>query len=377
MPSPDGNISSAIKSIFCCSILQRRQYILPVDSEVDSVHEVEDPVTVANPPLEILTDDDLTPVPTNYPTTPVEPATGTSTTPRAPEHPSQSPVDIVAPLFPDSPKSPSPFVQPPIMFSPTTLFRLSLCHEDIYTLKHLLSQSPSMGTYRAVLPQVYEILRREEVRYLFNSGDDGDYRVIAERIRFCEEILEVAYWDVDTGGDRRLAGWVERGLGGLVEANPTHYPSLTLLGRLWLLKAQQYLSKISEDGSNSSSSGGSFPFTNNDWTSADEDRDTAEQDRKRQEGVYVDARTCLFPAVEFLGRAVDGMEEGGGVDGSVYVFQAEANMSLGNVTVSSEAQMFFRTAVEALKKASMIEGFNLPIHLERYLRSFEFVLYDD
>ncbi|RVD88803.1 uncharacterized protein DFL_002977 [Arthrobotrys flagrans] len=161
------------------------------------------------------------------------------------------------------------------------------------------------------------------------------------------------------------------------EANPTHHPSLTLLGRLWLLKSQQYLSKIS-DGSNSSSSCGSFPFTNNDWTSADEDRDTVEQDRKRQEGVYVDARTCLFPAVEFLGRAVEAMEDrGGGVFGDVYVFQAEANMSLGNVTVSSEAQPYFRTAVEALKKASMIDGFKLPIHLERYLRSFEFVLYDD
>ncbi|KAF3259048.1 hypothetical protein TWF192_011181 [Orbilia oligospora] len=72
------------------------------------------------------------------------------------------------------------------------------------------------------------------------------------------------------------------------------------------------------------------------------------------------------------------MEDGrGGVLGDVYVFQAEANMSLGNVTVSSEAQPYFRTAVEALKKASMIDGFRLPIHLERYLRSFEFVLYDD
>ncbi|KAK6498998.1 hypothetical protein TWF481_011568 [Arthrobotrys musiformis] len=235
-----------------------------------------------------------------------------------------------------------------------------------------------MATYRSILPQIYEILRREEVRYLFNSGDDGDYMAIGERVRFCEEILEVAYWDADSGGDRRLAGWVERGLGGVIESRPTHHPSLTLLGRLWLLRSQQYLSKISEDGSTSSSSGGSFPFTNNDWTSADEDRDTAEQDRKRQEGVYVDARTCLFPAVEFLGRAVDAMEDSSrGVLGDVYVYQAEANMSLGNVTVSSEAQPYFRTAVEALKKASMIDGFRLPIHLERYLRSFEFVLYDD
>ncbi|KAF3911149.1 hypothetical protein AA313_de0208263 [Arthrobotrys entomopaga] len=146
--------------------------------------------------------------------------------------------------------------------------------------------------------------------------------------------------------------------------NPTNAYALTLLGRSWLLKAQQYLSKISEDGS-SSSSGGSFPFTNADWTSADEDRDTAEQDRKRQEGVYVDARTCLFPAVEFLDRAIDITEAFGMQDGEVYVLQAEANMSLGNVMVSSEAQYFFRNAVAALKKASLIDGFTLPGHLQR------------
>ncbi|KAK6513740.1 hypothetical protein TWF506_008177 [Arthrobotrys conoides] len=385
MPLPDGSVSSTIKSIFCCSILRRNRSVLPISSEVGSSHEnVEEPSTslaatnISQSDLETLIGDDITPVPTNYRPAPIEQTTDTSLVPRTPEHRSLSPITIIRPPLLDSPKTPSPLIQPPAMFSPTALFRLSLCHEDIYTLRHLLSQSPSMATYRSILPQIYEILRREEVRYLFNNGDDRDYVVIGERVRFCEEILEVAYWDADSGGERRLAGWVERGLGGVVESNPIHHPSLTLLGRLWLLRSQEYLSKISEDGSNSSSSGGSFPFTNNDWTSADEDRDTVEQDRKRQEGVYVDARTCLFPAVEFLGRAVEAMEDGhGGVLGDVYVFQAEANMSLGNVTVSSEAQPYFRTAVEALKKASMIDGFRLPIHLERYLRSFEFVLYDD
>ncbi|KAF3143304.1 hypothetical protein TWF569_007392 [Orbilia oligospora] len=385
MPSPEGGISSAIKSIFCCSILRRTQSVVPISSEVGSSHENgEEPSTdfpttnISQPDLETLIGDDIAPFPVDYRTTPVEHATSTSPTPRTPEDRPRSPITIILPPVPDSPETPSPLIQLPAMFSPTALFRLSLCHEDIYALRHLLSQSPSMAAYRSVLPQIYEILRREEVRYLFNNGDDRDYVVVGERVRFCEEILEVAYWDADSGGERRLAGWVERGLGGVIESNPTHQPSLTLLGRLWLLRSQEYLSKISEDGSNSSSSGGSFPFTNTDWTSADEDRDTVEQDRKRQEGVYVDARTCLFPAVEFLGRAVEAMEDGrGGVLGDVYVFQAEANMSLGNVTVSSEAQPYFRTAVEALKKASMIDGFRLPIHLERYLRSFEFVLYDD
>ncbi|KAK6337944.1 hypothetical protein TWF696_001417 [Orbilia brochopaga] len=323
------------------------------------------------------------------------------------------------------------------MLSSGTLYRLSQCLEDIQMLRATIIRSPSFSTFHNIaLPQLYEVLQREEVQFLFEVGDT-DRRCISQRLKFCQEVLELAYWDVDSGGDRRLAGWVERGLGGIVEGrvlvlvavsgirdpedtadyaawlegfsssgaghdvkrclrsridsrhrsgltaiglpNPGNIRALTLLGRSWLLKAQQYLSKISEDGSNSSSSGGSFPFTNTDWTSADEDRDIAEQDRKRQDGVYVDARTCLMPAVEFFGRAVRAMEASGVVGvrgGEIYVLQAEANMSLGNVTVSFEAQPYFRTAVEALREASLIDGFVLPGHLERYLRSFEFVLYD-
>ncbi|KAJ6258648.1 hypothetical protein Dda_6696 [Drechslerella dactyloides] len=265
------------------------------------------------------------------------------------------------------------------MLSSGTLYRLSQSLEDVQALRTAIIRSPSVTTFHSIiLPRLYEVLQREEIQLLFEVGD-GDRRCISQRLKFCKEVLELAYWDVDSGGDRRLAGWVERGLGSIIEANPGHIRALTLLGRSWLLKAQQYLSKISEDGSMSSSSGGSFPFTNTDWTSADEDRDTAEQDRKRQDGVYVDARTCLMPAVEFLGRAVYAMEISGGVGvrgGEIYVLQAEANMSLGNVTVSSEAQPYFRTAVEALRAASLIESFALPGHLERYLRSFEFVLYD-
>ncbi|KAF3923110.1 hypothetical protein ABW20_dc0106747 [Dactylellina cionopaga] len=208
------------------------------------------------------------------------------------------------------------------MFSPTTLFKLSYCHEDINSVKSILCSDPTTYTYHeTVLPQIYEIVQRDEVVFLFgNTGQNGaDGTTIAERLKFCDELLEVAYWDADSGGDVRLAGWVERGLGGIVEIDPTNIYALTLLGRSWLLKSQLHLSKISEDGSNSSSSGGSFPFTNTDWTSADEDRDTAEQDRKRQEGVYVDARTCLFPAVEFLESAVDVMESQGLEEGDVYV----------------------------------------------------------
>ncbi|EWC44936.1 hypothetical protein DRE_00995 [Drechslerella stenobrocha 248] len=265
------------------------------------------------------------------------------------------------------------------MLSSTIIYRLGQSLADIQALKGALAQSPSGSTYRNfVLPELYEVLQREEVAQLFEFGDP-DRRCISERLKFCEAVLEIAYWDVDSGGNSRLARWVERSLGAIIETNPDKIQALALLGRSWLLKSQQYLSRISDDGSNSSSSGGSFPFTNTDWTNADEDRDVAEQDRRRQEGVYVDARTCLMPAVDFLGRAVDVMEVTGrigGRGGAIYVLQAEANMSFGNVAVSSEAQFYFRTAVEALKKASLIDGFILPGHLERYLRSFEFVLYD-
>ncbi|KAK6352262.1 hypothetical protein TWF730_009093 [Orbilia blumenaviensis] len=210
MPSSDGRISSTIKSLLCCSILRRTQSTLSIHSEEETTNENEEVLIdapVANLSLsgpETSKDNDITPVHTNRPIAPTK-------------YPTQSPIAIALPLFPDSPETPSPLIQPPAMFSPATMFRLSLCHEDIYSLRHLLSQSPSMGTYRAVLPQIYEILRREEIRYLFNTEDDGDYVIVGEKVRFCEEILEVAYWDADAGGDRRLAGWVERGLGGVVE----------------------------------------------------------------------------------------------------------------------------------------------------------------
>ncbi|EPS45098.1 hypothetical protein H072_883 [Dactylellina haptotyla CBS 200.50] len=397
MPSSEAT-STILKAIFCCACLKTRTEILS-DADYEVVREGTTTDIPSGPPtdstLHIIPPPEegepspseageVTPTPAQYHTAHVELQASTSNpvTPRAPASHSPPPLtqpassSLVSSGAEQSESLSAPLVNPsPKMFSPNTLYKLSQCHDDILDLKSILAASPCVPTYRGILPQIYEVLLRDEVIYLFTNGAE-DATSVRERLRFCDEILDVAYWDVDSGGDGRLAGWVERGLGGVVEANPTNILALMLLGRSWLLKSQQYLSKISDDGSTSSSSGGSFPFTNTDWTSADEDRDTAEQDRKRQEGVYVDARTCLFPAVEFLGRAVDVMEAYGQEEGEVYVLQAEANMSLGNVTVSSEAQEYFRNAVEALKKASLIDGFRLPGHLERYLRSFEFVLYD-
>jgi len=174
------------------------------------------------------------------------------------------------------------------------------------------------------------------------------------------------------------------------------------IGKWWLHKAQPLLARISSEESSSSSSGASRGASRGTRPQSDPtaslrveevrrnnrvvDRDIEAETRLHTQD-YVEARGILLPAIEYLRRAVEqaDTEEDGpsghllvtvGVDlknialcwSDLLLEAAEAYMSLGNVSYSSTNTDYFRQAILYLRRASVIPGFPLPSHLQRYVR---------
>ncbi|KAF3933832.1 hypothetical protein ABW19_dt0200725 [Dactylella cylindrospora] len=180
-------VSRTLRTVCCCFYSwQEQPESLGSNSPAESNPAIESPAEATGEPSEQ----------TQSPATEQEP-----TSPETP-NPEALPLPEVAP---DS--------SPRTMFSPLSLFRIQQATTDLESLRSILSQSPTARTFAALRPQVQQIIRGDEVLQLF--GPDGD-TYVTERLRLCETVLEIAYWDVDSG-DRRLSAWVERGLTAAVE----------------------------------------------------------------------------------------------------------------------------------------------------------------
>lgn len=121
---------------------------------------------------------------------------------------------------------------------------------------------------------------------------------------FLHGIQEFAYSEPDRGGVPDLTSWCEHGWTSILHSDPYNIAALQGLGDAYLKKSQYLLSRIAVE-------------------EADMDEDEREDEHRLQDPVYADARRCLEPAVEYLGRAVDSANQQrrltGGLLATVYI----------------------------------------------------------
>jgi hypothetical protein len=192
----------------------------------------------------------------------------------------------------------------------------------------------------------------------------------------------VAYADADKGGNGiiDIADWCLRQSLTLLQIYPEHVTLLarklffllrdisnseTVVGRNWLLRAQNPLAKIYEAEGSSSNSEGSQNLPS---SSGEEQEQAAraalEAEQSLQTADYVEARGLLLPAVEYFKRAVDITRVQNKVDGPLLATvrtllekpiscthedisqqAAEAYMSLGNVSFAKVNKTYFHEAL--------------------------------
>lgn len=114
------------------------------------------------------------------------------------------------------------------------------------------------------------------------------------------QIQSFAFFDADNGPIPDLAAWCEHGWDSVLHYDHYNPSALQGIGEAWLGKSQYYLARIHEE-------------------EVDLSDEELERAIRRDSGVYAEARRCLAPAVEYLGRAVDAAGQKGRLTGGLLV----------------------------------------------------------
>ncbi|KAL9112666.1 MAG: hypothetical protein Q9187_007733, partial [Circinaria calcarea] len=182
---------------------------------------------------------------------------------------------------------------------------------------------------------------------------------LQEHILVTSTLQQLAYQDVDSGGETDIALWCERQWATILQSHPDNVVALQGLGHAWLLRSQETLARIYREEGSPSSSGSSTANTR---------RAEARQDDIRIASPdYVQARNLLRPSLEFLDRAIEVTTSQGIVSGELLALAAEAYISFGNVSHPQENEQYYQQALRYLQRTSDIEGFELETYLQQFL----------
>ncbi|KAH0548618.1 hypothetical protein GP486_007838 [Trichoglossum hirsutum] len=214
----------------------------------------------------------------------------------------------------------------------------------------IASAKYTIGQLNAANPSAffqYEQHARTAINYVDRSQIMLNPARLDEQVWVIDSLQRFAQGSGGRVGD--VALWCEMQWNRVLQHNPENLSALQGLGNSWLSKAGALLARIRATEASSSSSSD----------------DEAEAERMRHTQDYVEARTLLLPATEFLRRAVGAARRSGRLTGSLLVMSAEASIQLGNVSYRSQSLPHFEDAVRSLREAEAISGFRLPDHLSR------------
>jgi hypothetical protein len=216
------------------------------------------------------------------------------------------------------------------------------------------------------------------------------------QIPFISTVQRVAFADADNGPITDLADWCLRQWLALLALYPddvdiltcklsplfrVHRLTGTVIGRNWLLRAQKALASIAQAEDELSSNDESSPCPPQIAV-----RPFAETQERSNGAHYVEARTLLLPATDYLQRAVDAARAKQNMTAPLLLTvnailstsrltanpakAAEAFMSLGNVTSPRVQDDYFRQAILHLQAAKELDSHSLPLHMQQYVTHY-------
>lgn len=246
--------------------------------------------------------------------------------------------------------------------------RITACKTAINQIYTMLRSSPQhwrnfLGLARTVVTQLDSTTFMQQATRT------------AEQVPIIAALQTLAFKDVDNGAVADLASWCSRQWLVLVQRDGQNLSALRGLGQMWLSRAQPALARIHASQSRSSSGASGSPRSES----------AAEAERRVGTADYVEARGLLQPATEYLERALAAASNQNAVSGDLLAKvcctdsvirpidnsrliveqAAEAHMSLGNVSSPRTNQQYFRRALQLLQRASEIQGYALPRHLQK------------
>ncbi|GAB7332081.1 hypothetical protein MBLNU13_g03969t1 [Cladosporium sp. NU13] len=236
-----------------------------------------------------------------------------------------------------------------------------------------MSEEQRIGACKAAINQISNMLRcspqqwrnflalaRTIIAQLDSTTFMQDPTRTSEQVPVVAALQILAFKDVDNGAVVGIASWCSRQWLALLQRDAGNLAALRGLGQMWLYRAQPALARIhASQGSSSSGASGSS-----------RSESAAEAERRIGTADYVEARGLLQPAAEYLERAVTAASNQGVVSGDLLAKAAEAYMSIGNVSGPRTNQQYFRRALQLLQRASDVEDYALPGHLQKYLDDY-------
>ncbi|KAI2477970.1 hypothetical protein Ptr902_10653 [Pyrenophora tritici-repentis] len=200
---------------------------------------------------------------------------------------------------------------------------------DIQMTQTLMATVELMNTTLDTAPDSW----RDHLQAIRTTTDDfelADTTPDEERRRWQIPLISVfqrvAFADADNGPTPDIADWCLRQLLTLLHVYPSDVEILDLIGRNWLLRAQQPLASIAQ-AENDSSSGDPSTFGEPDAIT----RTISETERRLYDADYVEARRLLVQAADYLKRAVDAALAEARLTETLLSTAAKAFRSLDNV----------------------------------------------
>ncbi|KAI1515786.1 hypothetical protein PtrSN002B_009298 [Pyrenophora tritici-repentis] len=200
---------------------------------------------------------------------------------------------------------------------------------DIQMTQTLMATVELMNTTLDTAPDSW----RDHLQAIRTTTDDfelADTTPDEERRRWQIPLISVfqrvAFADADNGPIPDIADWCLRQLLTLLHVYPSDVEILDLIGRNWLLRAQQPLASIAQ-AENDSSSGDPSTFGEPDAIT----RTISETERRLYDADYVEARRLLVQAADYLKRAVDAALAEARLTETLLSTAAKAFRSLDNV----------------------------------------------
>ncbi|KAH7060521.1 hypothetical protein B0J12DRAFT_336660 [Macrophomina phaseolina] len=224
--------------------------------------------------------------------------------------------------------------------------RLDSCKSAVAQIEAVLQSHPH--AWRNYLPSARSIVAA--VNSTPSIGTDDMTWIVTV-------LQDLGFADADSGGVTDISNWCQSQWLAILESRPNSSAALSGLGQYWLYRAQPSLAKIhAEERDSSGSSRGS---------SGEQASET-----RLHTAHYVEARGLLSPAADYFARAVQAAYAEASVTGDLLEKAAEAYMSLGNVSYSRNSHQYFNQALQYLRMASSIAGYQLPEHLQQYLEEY-------
>ncbi|PPJ61032.1 hypothetical protein CBER1_01985 [Cercospora berteroae] len=234
--------------------------------------------------------------------------------------------------------------------------RIDICKTSLNQILTSLKEDPR--EWRAHIPLARTIIAHLNATTLMQQTDR-----LQERVWLIGGLQRLAYADPDSGGAPDVAAWCSQQWAVIQQSQSNNTSALRGLGQAWLARAQPTLARIQREEGRSSGDGPAQSRAGN--TSSQ-----TEAEKRAGTAQYVEARGSLQPAIDFLERAIAAATSQHTLTGDLLATTAEAYMSLGNVTSPRNNQQHFTRALQLLRAANSIEGYQLNRHLQQYLERY-------